>query len=252
MKKLLIISALSLCLFSCIDKTAEDKDDTEKKETVNTLTDDEKKDGWQLLFNGTDTKGWHKYGDTVVRSAWRVDSGMLHLVSGEMEKWQTKGGGDIVTDSSFDNFHLKADWKIDTCGNSGIIFLSHEDTVKYTWSWQTGMEMQVLDNKCHPDTAYKTHRAGSLYDLIEVSKVTVKPALEWNHAEIKHVNGKLDMWLNDSLVVSTTIGDDNWKKMLAGSKWKDHPDFSTYKKGKIGLQDHGNNVWFRNIKIKKL
>jgi hypothetical protein len=252
MRKIIWLGVFAIWLNSCIDKAAKDNDDIEKKETLNTLTDEEKNDSWQLLFNGTDTKGWHRYGDTVVRSAWRVDSGVLHLVTGEMEQWQTKGGGDIVTNEEYDNFHLKIDWKIDTCGNSGIIFLSHEDTAKYQWSWHTGMEMQVLDNNCHPDTAYKTHRAGCLYDLLEVSKVTVKPALEWNTAEIKHLNGKLDMWLNGELVVSTTIGDENWKKMLASSKWKDHPDFSTYKKGRIALQDHGNNVWFRNIRIKKL
>ena len=252
MKKLLFISALSICLFSCIDKASEEKDETEKKETANTLTDEEKKDGWQLLFNGTDTKGWHKYGDTITGSAWKVDSGTLKLDASVKENWQIKGGGDIVTDSSFENFHLKLEWKIDTCGNSGIIMFIKEDTAKYTWGWQTGPEMQVLDNKCHPDTAYVTHRAGCLYDLLPVSKVTVKPALEWNKVEIKSLNGKLDFWLNGENVISTTMWDDNWRKMIAGSKFKAHPDFGTIKNGKLGLQDHGNNVWFRNIKIKKL
>ncbi|TMI62618.1 MAG: DUF1080 domain-containing protein [Bacteroidetes bacterium] len=252
MKKLLVIPVLAICLNSCIDKSSEEKEDIKKESAINSLTDEEKKEGWQLLFDGTSTKGWHKYGDTATGSAWKIDSGLLKLDASVKENWQIKGGGDIVTDSAYDNFHLKLDWKIDTCGNSGIIIFITEDTAKYTWGWQTGPEMQILDNKCHPDTAYITHRAGSLYDLITVSKVTVKPALEWNHVEIKSLNGKLDFWLNGENVVSTTMWDDNWKKMIAGSKFKAHPDFGTVKKGKLGLQDHGNNVWFRNIKIKKL
>ena len=252
MKKLLIIPVLAICLYSCIDKASEEKEDIKKEVAINSLSDEEKKEGWQLLFDGTSTKGWHKYGDTVTGSAWKIDSGLLKLDASVKENWQIKGGGDIVTDSAYDNFHLKLDWKIDTCGNSGIIIFITEDTAKYTWGWQTGPEMQILDNKCHPDTAYITHRAGSLYDLITVSKETVKPALEWNHVEIKSLNGKLDFWLNGENIVSTTMWDDNWKKMIAGSKFKAHPDFGTVKKGKLGLQDHGNNVWFRNIKIKKI
>src|SRR6187399_1717726 len=231
MKKLLVIPVLAICLNSCIDKSSEEKEDIKKETSINALTDEEKKDGWQLLFDGTSTKGWHKYGDTATGSAWKIDS---------------------VTNDEYDNFDLKLEWKIDTCGNSGIIIFITEDTAKYTWGWQTGPEMQILDNKCHPDTAYITHRAGSLYDLITVSKETVKPALEWNQVEIKSLNGKLDFWLNGENVVSTTMWDDNWKKMIAGSKFKAHPDFGTVKKGKLGLQDHGNNVWFRNIKIKKI
>ncbi|TAL41748.1 MAG: DUF1080 domain-containing protein [Chitinophagaceae bacterium] len=218
----------------------------------NTLSDQEKTDGWQLLFDGQSTKGWHKYGAAATGDAWKTDNGELHLVVGEKADWQAKSGGDILTDEEFDNFHLKLEWKIDTGGNSGIIFFIHEDSVKYKWPWQTGPEMQVLDNERHSDSKIPKHRAGDLYDLISCSKETVKPALEWNQVEIKSLNGKLELWLNGENVVSTTLWDDNWKKMVAGSKFKDMPDFGTYKKGKIALQDHGNNVWFRNIKVKKL
>ncbi len=257
MKKI-FVCLLTVSLFGCIDSSSDEKE--EKKDTMTTsLTEEEKKDGWQLLFDGTSTKGWHKYGDTVIGKAWKADSGQLKLDASEKENlptgqagWQIKGGGDILTDEEFDNFHLKLDWKIDTCGNSGIIIYINEDTAKYVWGWETGPEMQVLDNKCHPDSKIIKHRAGDLYDLISSSKETVKPALEWNQVEIKSLNGKLDFWLNGENVVSTTMWDDNWKKMIAGSKFKDKPDFGTYKKGKIGLQDHGNNVWFRNIRIKKL
>ena len=251
MKKLFVY-LLSVSLFACNNNNSSDEQ-TEKKDSMTTsLTDEEKKDGWQLLFDGTSAKGWHKYGDTKTGSAWKTDNGVLSLDASEKENWQIKGGGDILTDEEYDNFHLKLDWKIDTCGNSGIIIYIHEDTAKYVWGWETGPEMQVLDNNCHPDSKINKHRAGDLYDLISSSKETVKPALEWNQVEIKSLNGKLDFWLNGENIVSTTMWDDNWKTIIAGSKFKDKPDFGTYKKGKIGLQDHGNNVWYRNIRIKKL
>src|SRR4030095_14047821 len=126
------------------------------------------------------------------------------------------------------------------------------DDKKFEHAWHTGPEMQVLDNEGHPDKEFPTHRAGCLYDLIAVSKETVKPAGEWNKAEIKLNNGKLDLYLNEENVVSTTMGDANWKKLVAGSKFKEWPAFATFKKGHLGVQDHGDPVWFRNIKIKKL
>ncbi|HTH31994.1 MAG TPA: DUF1080 domain-containing protein, partial [Lacibacter sp.] len=187
-----------------------------------------------------------------VGAAWKVENGMLRLDANQKENWQIKDGGDIITDEEYENFHLKLEWKIDTCGNSGVIFYIHEDTAKYEWPWMTGPEMQVLDNKCHPDAKIVKHRAGDLYDLITSSPETVKPANEWNVAEIKSENGQLEFYLNTVKIVSTKMWDEAWKQMVAGSKFKDMKDFGTYKKGRIGLQDHGNNVWFRNIKIRRL
>jgi hypothetical protein len=220
--------------------------------TVSALTEEEQKDGWISLFDGQTTKGWHKYGGKPVGSSWKVVDGTLHLDASEKDNWQIRDGGDIVSDDEYDNFHFKLEWKIDTCGNSGVIIYIHEDSVKYKWPWMTGPEMQVLDNKCHPDAKIIKHRAGDLYDLITSAPETVKPALEWNLAEVKSLNGNLEFFLNGTKVVSTTMWDEGWKKMIAGSKFKSMKDFGTYKKGRIGLQDHGNNVWFRNIKIKKL
>lgn len=260
LKSTLIASSMVL-LFACNNENGASGADTTKADSanavtadgVNTLTEEEKKDGWELLFDGSTTKGWHKYGEAPkIGSAWKVDDNSLHLDASKKKDWQIEDGGDIVTDSAYDNFHLKLDWKIDTAGNSGIIFYIIEDTAKYQYGWNTGPEMQVLDNAKHPDAKIVKHRAGDLYDLISSSSEPVKPALEWNHAEIKSLNGKLDLYLNGVNVVSTTMWDDSWWKLIAGSKFKSMPDFGKFKKGKIGLQDHGNNVWFRNIKIKKL
>jgi hypothetical protein len=112
--------------------------------------------------------------------------------------------------------------------------------------------MQVLDNAGHKDAQINKHRAGDLYDLIASTKEAQKPAGEWNHVEIISNNGKLDFFLNSVQIVSTTLWDDHWKTLIANSKFKDMPGFGTFKKGKIALQDHGDSVWFRNIKIKRL
>ena len=254
MLKQILVAAAAAAVVSCNNNSApaDQPADTTTATTVNTLTDQEKADGWQLLFDGKSLAGWHKYGGQPVGAAWMVKDSSIYLDASSKEDWQIKGGGDIVTDDEYDNFHLKLEWKVDTGANSGVIIYIHEDSTKYRWPWETGPEMQVLDNERHPDAKITKHRAGDLYDLISVSKETVKPALEWNQVEIKSLNGKLDLYLNGENVVSTTMWDDAWKQLVAGSKFKNMPDFGKYQKGHIGLQDHGNNVWFRNIKIKKL
>jgi uncharacterized protein YaiE (UPF0345 family) len=259
MQKLILAAAILLSVTACNDNggstTTTDtpkKPDSATTNTTTMLSEAEQKEGWQLLFDGSSTKGWHKYGGAPVGAAWKAVDGTLHLAVSEKKDWQAQNGGDIVSDEEFENFHLKLEWKIDTCGNSGMMFYVNEDTSKYKYPWETGPEMQVLDNKCHPDAKIPKHRAGDLYDLISCSKETVKPALEWNLAEIKSVNGKLEFFLNGENVVTTQLWDDAWKKMVAGSKFSKMPGFGTYKKGRIALQDHGNNVWYRNVRIKRL
>jgi hypothetical protein len=212
-----------------------------------TETSIEHKKGWISLFDGKTTKGWHSYGKTVAGDAWKVEDGSIHLDAGK-----DLSAGDIVTDESFNDFDLKLEWKISKNGNSGVIFFIQDDPKKYDYIWYTGPEMQVLDNDGHPDGKIIKHRAGNLYDLIEGKEGVVKAVGEWNQVEIISNKGKLDLLLNGVTVVSTTLGDDNWKKLIAGSKFKTKPDFGKIFSGHIGLQDHGNEVWFRNIKIKKL
>ena len=216
----------------------------------NAQTKNEK--GWVSLFDGVSTKGWHSYGKSAPSKAWQVEDGAIHLSAAAKKTYQTDGGGDLVTNDEFENYDLKLEWKISKDGNSGIIFNVHEEVPLYDESWRTGMEMQILDNDGHPDGKIHKHRAGDLYDLIACSKETVKAVGEWNEVEIICNKGKLELKLNGTTVVSTTMWDYNWKKLIAESKFKSMPNFGTFTKGKIALQDHGNDVWFRNIVIKKL
>ena len=204
--------------------------------------------GFKLLFDEQSTTGWHSYGKTTVGSAWKVEEGVLHFDPAAAKDGQ---GGDLVTDKEYENFHLKLEWKVAANSNSGIIFYINEDLAKYKNTYETGLEMQVLDNDGHPDGKIEKHRAGDLYDLIKSSSEPVKPVGEWNSVDIVCKFGKLTMLLNGVKVVETTLWDDNFKTLVAGSKFATWPGFAAFKKGKIALQDHGENVWYRNVMIKE-
>lgn len=244
MRNLVLTAISSFVLGAC---------STSQKMTAdNSLSTKEQLEGWQLLFDGKTTNGWHTYGKNTVGAAWKVTDGTLHLDASNKSGWQTGDGGDIVTDQEFGDYHLKLEWKISPNGNSGIIFNIQDDPAKYKYVWHTGPEMQVLDNNGHPDAKIHKHRAGDLYDLIASSKETVRPVGEWNLAEIIQHNNKLELRLNGETIVTTSLWDESWKSLLAGSKFRDMPDFGRFRSGRIALQDHGDNVWFRNIKIRKL
>lgn len=211
-------------------------------------TTDLRKAKWKNLFDGKTTKGWHMYGKNYVGNCWLVEDGVLHLVP-VRERDQR---GDLVTDEEFGNFQLQLEWKVASKSNSGVLFLVHEDTVQYKQTYFTGLEMQVLDNIDGEDNKKENHLAGSLYDLLGTAADSkAKPAGEWNQAEISLVKGKLNMFINGHKIVSTTLWDENWKQMVANSKFKTMPGFGAFKKGKIALQYHGGEVWFRNIRVKK-
>lgn len=214
---------------------------------VNELSAAEKNEGWQLLFDGKSKAGWHGYLKKN-DSAWKVADSALFL---DVATDGKHTGVDIVTDDEYENFHLKVDWKISEGGNSGIMF-GVKESQEFENTYFTGPEMQVLDNEKHSDAKINKHRAGDLYDLIASSTETVKPAGEWNTAEIILKDSTLELKLNGTTSVTTKLWDDNWKKLVMGSKFVAWPAFGTFKSGRIALQDHGNKVWYRNIKIRKL
>jgi hypothetical protein len=246
MKNLLVIIIAALTLAACNSSaTKNNYADTAALTASDTMVSNDS--GWTSLFDGTSLNGWHTFGETTVSSKWIADSGTIHFNP------SAKGDdGDLVSNDSFENFDLKLDWKIATGGNSGILFYVQNDKPKYEDTYKTGPEMQVLDDERNEDNKTPSHHAGSLYDMIQATPGAVKPAEQWNVVEIVSNNGKLDFYLNDVHVVSTTLWDDGWKKMIAASKFKEWPAFGTFKTGHIALQDHGFDVWFRNIMIKKL
>ena len=221
-------------------------------QTGNTTSTD---GGFVKLFDGETTKGWHAYGKSGIGKAWKAEGGVLRFDAAAKKNLGASEGGDIVTDEEYENFHLKLEWKLSPKGNSGVVFFIKEEP-QYSAMWHTGPEMQVLDNgtansEGHPDAKIISHRAGDLYDLV-VSKEVVKPVGDWNTAEIISNKGKLDFYLNGQHTLSTTMWDENWKALVAKSKFKSMPGFGKFTKGKIGLQDHGDDVWFRNIMIKRI
>lgn len=239
-----MLSIASLALGACNESA------TGAKEATTVATDTTTQ--WEWLFDGKTTAGWHTYGKDSLGSAWKVEDSALHLDASVKDDWQTKDGGDIVTNEEYENFHLQLEWKISPGGNSGIMFYVKEDTSKYKYPWETGPEMQVVDNEGHPDGKIEKSRAGDMYDLIEGSGTIVKKAGEWNKVDIIADRGKLDFLVNGQPVLSTTLWDDNWKALVAGSKFKTMPGFGTFRKGRIALQDHGADVWYRNIRLKRL
>lgn len=200
---------------------------------------------WIVLFDGKNTLAWHSYGKLGVGKGWEVVNGELHLNPG------ARDGGDLTTNDDFEDFWLQLEWKISHNGNSGILFYV-QDNGKYPASFITGPEMQVLDNDGHADALIPKHRAGELYDLVACSQNVAKPAGEWNKVDIKVKKGRLEFYLNRVLVVKTSMWNETWFKLVSGSKFKNWQDFGKFGTGKISLQDHGNEVWYRDIRIKRL
>lgn len=266
---LIILTIFSLTLLTnCKDKKATDKDEnaTEMDSTttdktamneeasLNTLTEQEKEEGWMLLFDGETTEGWRGYKKDHFPKAWIIDDHSLHCQGSGRGEAGSKDGGDIIYDEKFDNFTLKLDWKISEGGNSGIFYLGQEEL---DYIWKTAPEMQVLDNEKHPDANMGkdgNRQAGSLYDLIPADPQNAKPAGEWNHIEITVYKGTVIHKQNGETVVEYHLWTPEWEKLVADSKFpglnKDWADVAS--EGYIGLQDHGDDVWFRNIKLKKL
>ena len=200
---------------------------------------------WVSLFDGRTLAGWHAFNKTTgAPSGWRVDEGAIHFAPGG-------DGGDIATDAQYGDFEFEVEWKIQACGNSGIFYRGAEGAA-YNAVYLTAPEMQVLDDTCHPDARFPSHTAGGLYDLYVPRAAVVRPAGEWNQARIVARGGHIEHWLNGTMIVEAEQGSAAWNARVAASKFRTMPAFGTQRSGVIALQDHGDRVWYRALRIRTL
>ena len=219
----------------------------------NMLTKKEKKEGWALLFDGKSANGWRGYNKTAFpEKGWAVEEGTLHVIGSS--RGEAGGGGDLLFDKKFRNFELSLEWKVSEGGNSGIFYLAQE--IPGEPVWKSAPEMQILDNEKHPDAKLGVdgnRAAGSLYDLIPGDFKAVKPAGQWNQVRIMVYKGTVVHYVNGKAVLEYHLWTEDWKNMVLNSKFKDYEWFlNTAEEGYIVLQDHGDDVWFRNIKIREM
>ena len=203
------------------------------------MAEDKARDEWQLLFNGKNMDGWRGYNTDRVGAAWQVRDGTM-ILSG-------RGGGDIISEDQFTNFELSLEWKISPKGNSGVFFhvLEGDENAVY---W-TGPEMQFLDNsRSEPPI----EQAGALFALYAPSADYTEPVGQFNEAKIKVLNGHVEHWLNGHLIVSYDMNSQDFKSRVAQSKFARHARFAKTGRGHIALQDHGDQISFRNIRIRRL
>jgi len=208
---------------------------------MNTLSAQELQAGWKLLFDGKSTAGWRNYKKETVGPGWTVVDGILTR-SGE-------NAGDIVTADKYRNFELALDWRVAEGGNSGILYRATEDN---EYIWQSAPEMQILDDARHSDGKSPLTSAGSNFALYEAPRGVVRPAGEWNSARILVNGNHVEHWLNGQKLLEYELGSPEWMQRVANSKFRTMPNYGKASEGFIGLQDHGDKVEFRNIRIRVL
>src|SRR4030095_9470233 len=213
------------------------------KQKDNTLSKQEKKEGWKLLFDGTTMNGWRIYQNKKVDD-WDVKNGELYCkVEGVTKR------ADLITNDKYENFELKIDWKIAPKENSGIIYMVTEDNGA---TYESGPEYQLIDANGYADKLKDVQLTGANYDMNPPSAKVHKPVGEYNHTRIVVNKGHVEHWLNGTKVVDYQLWTPEWEQTKAKSKWKDVKTYGMSKSGHIALQDHGGGVWFKNIKLKAL
>ena len=224
---------------------------------ANVLTEEENLAGWRLLFDGTTLNGWRGYNRSdLPKNGWSVQNGELVIAATPKQKPEDFGG-DIITSEKYGNFELSVDFMLSDSANSGIFYFILEE--KDSAMWHNAPEYQLIDNdtwammtKDDPNFKMDTHRTGDNYDMEAGAGCAMKPIGEWNTAKITHNNGKVEHWLNGAKCLDYEVGSEEWKAQLAKSKFKGYPQYGLTKQGHIGLQDHGHEVRFRNVKIRSI
>ena len=206
----------------------------------NRLNATERAAGWQLLFDGNSLTGWRGYNSESMPTGWSAENGMLI---------RTGPGGDIITEQQFADFELSLEWLVGPSGNSGVLFRAVEGPEE---GYHSAPEMQILDDAGHADGRSPLTSAGSNYGLHGVPRGIVKSAGEWNTSRIVVVNNQVEHWLNGDKVVEYELGSADWAQRVANSKFAQWPAYGRASRGHIGIQDHGDRVSFRNLKIREI
>ncbi len=232
------ICFLTLLFFSACDNVV----DT----APNTLSENEKKEGWELLFDGRSLSNWHVYNQGNISSAWVVHGGVLYCdPDSDFKK------GDLVTDKEFENYELSFDWQLEKAGNSGV-FVNVQERSDIDATYHSGPEYQLLEDT-HADYDKPLKRSGCLYTFFpQKNFVNTKTAGRWNHSRIVQKNGKAEFYLNGTMTAEVDFNSKAWKNLAAKSAFKDYPEFGKHSKGRIALQDWSRGVSFRNIKVRQL
>ncbi|UCC24356.1 MAG: DUF1080 domain-containing protein [Gemmatimonadales bacterium] len=238
------LAALSACGPSADAAPGDDVEvgpETSPQEVHNTLTEAERAEGWRLLFDGETLEGWRVFGREEMSEGWAVVDGSLTRVAG--------GARDIITVDQFRDFELTLEWMVEEGGNSGIFIRASEEVDRI---FEGAPEMQVLDDPNHVDGGDPLTSAGANYALHPAPRGVVRPAGEWNQVRVRVQGNQVTHWLNGQQIVDYELWSDDWKARLAESKFTEWPEYGTYPEGHIGLQDHGDWVAYRNIKIREL
>lgn len=245
--RIIAVMMIFILVTNCKSKEKETNVEEEVVE-VEAITS-ETNEGWIILFDGKNLDNWRGYNTEEMYKEWSIEDGAMAFTPGE------EGGKNIITKDKFKNFVLSLEWKISKKGNSGIFWAVHESD-EFREAYQTGPEIQVLDNAEHPDSfvAEGTHKAGSLYDMIKCPPELVNPAGEWNHVllEINYDENLGKLHMNGKEAFTFPVKGEKWDAMIENSKFKGWEGFGKYHEGHIGLQDHSDKVWYRDIKIKKI
>jgi hypothetical protein len=201
-------------------------------------------DEWQTLFDGKSLAAFRCYNQKdIPAGVWAIEDGALKTVPG------VKNGCDLITREKYKDVEFELEWKVPAKGNSGIVYRLVEMPDKP--SWNSGPEMQVLDDEGHRDGLNATRSAGALYDLVAPTGKTVNPAGQWNKARIVIKGSHVEHWLNDKKILEYEWGSPEIQKAIAASKFKDMPQFMKASEGYIAIQHHGEEAWFRNVRVRK-
>jgi hypothetical protein len=251
MKNLIyILFIVAPLLFSCsTQKNLSPRtlyEELDKNAAVNTLSEQEARNGWKLLFNGKDFSGWHGFNMEDVPDFWIIeDQAMTMTTTGGAESQ------DIITDNVYGSFAFSVEYRLTEKANSGIIFQVKEDS-KYEFPYETGTEFQIIDEEGYSGALEDWQISGANYAMYPPATRPYKPVGEWNHAFLVVDGNKVTFILNGEAVVEYEKYSDEWQKLRDSGKWNDFPDYGKFDTGHISLQNHGTKVWFRNVKIKEL